>query len=109
MNNQAKAVDVKGKPYSRMILVLVMSLGSFTTTMTVTMLLNAFPNLMSAFNISADTVEWLTNGSMLSGRDGTHQRVFDQQNTNQNVISVGAGLFNVGLAMSAVPRTLPRY
>lgn len=103
MNNQAKAVDVKSKPYSRMILVLVMSLGSFTTTMTVTMLLNAFPNLMSAFNISADTVEWLTNGSMLVLGVMVPISAFLINKVPTKTLYLSALVFfNVGLAMSAV-------
>ena len=69
MLNNLKAdeqpLDQNGKPYNRILLVLTMLIGTFSTFITSTMLTTAFPTLMSAFNISADTVQWLTTGFML--------------------------------------------
>lgn len=57
--------DVNGKPYNRLALVLTLLIGTFSTFLTTTMLTTAFPTLMKTFNISADTVQWLTTGFML--------------------------------------------
>lgn len=69
MHNSSKAVeqplDQNGKPYNRILLVLTMLIGTFSTFITSTMLTTAFPTLMNAFSISADTVQWLTTGFML--------------------------------------------
>ncbi|MCH5462427.1 multidrug efflux MFS transporter [Lactobacillus sp. LC28-10] len=54
-----------GRPYNRIILVFTMLVGTFCTFLTSTMLTTALPTLMSSFNISANTVQWLTTGFML--------------------------------------------
>lgn len=54
-----------GRPYNRLILVFTMLVGTFSTFLTSTMLTTALPTLMSSFNISANTVQWLTTGFML--------------------------------------------
>lgn len=46
MTKSNELLDVHGKKYNRTLLVLSLLLGSFTTFMTVTMLINAFPSLM---------------------------------------------------------------
>ncbi|GBG93770.1 major facilitator superfamily transporter [Ligilactobacillus salitolerans] len=60
-----QVLDQNGKPYNRLLLVLTMLVGTFSTFMTSTMLTTAFPTLMSSFKISANTVQWLTTGFML--------------------------------------------
>nr|WP_269109162.1 MDR family MFS transporter [Lacticaseibacillus saniviri] len=58
-------VDVNGKPYNRLLLVITLLVGTFTTFLTQTILTTAFPTLMQDFNISASAVQWLTTGFML--------------------------------------------
>ena len=103
MVKEHMVTDMHGKPYHRMILVLTMLLGSFTTTMTVTMLLNAFPKLMSTFNVSADTVEWLTNGSMLVLGVMVPISAFLINKISTKKLYIGALVFfNAGLLISAL-------
>ena len=59
------SVDIKGKPYHRNLLVMVMLIGSFCTVLNQTILATAFPTLMKAFDISTATVQWLTTGFMM--------------------------------------------
>lgn len=60
-----RPLDQNGKPYNRLALVFTLLVGTFSTFITSTMLTTAFPTLMRSFNISADTVQWLTTGFML--------------------------------------------
>ncbi|GKT03626.1 MDR family MFS transporter [Furfurilactobacillus sp. WILCCON 0119] len=58
-------VDANGRPFNRLLLVLTMLIGTFSTFIVQTTLTTAFPTLMRTFNIDADTVQWLTTGFML--------------------------------------------
>lgn len=58
-------VDIHGKPYRRAVLVIVLLVGNFCTTLNQTILSTAFPTLMESFKVSASTVQWLTTGFML--------------------------------------------
>ncbi|HAT54048.1 MAG TPA: MFS transporter, partial [Lactobacillus sp.] len=60
-----KVVDANGKPYNRLLLVITMLIGTFSTFIVQTTLTTAFPTLMRTFNIDADSVQWLTTGFML--------------------------------------------
>ncbi|KRM12944.1 MDR family MFS transporter [Paucilactobacillus suebicus] len=61
----SKAVDVHGKPYNRIMLIIVLLVGVFCTVLNQTILTTAFPTLMNAFNISTSTVQWLTTGFLM--------------------------------------------
>ncbi|WP_225353279.1 MFS transporter [Secundilactobacillus paracollinoides] len=103
MNRSNELLDVHGRKYNRMLLVLSLLLGSFTTFMTVTMLINAFPSLMNDFNVSADTVEWLTNGTMLVMGIMVPISAFLMNRVSTKVLYLSAmALFIVGLSLSAV-------
>ncbi|RRG10706.1 MAG: MFS transporter [Lactobacillus sp.] len=65
MASETKPLDQNGKPYNRLALVFTLLVGTFSTFLTSTMLTTAFPTLMKSFNISANTVQWLTTGFML--------------------------------------------
>ncbi|GAW63041.1 major facilitator superfamily transporter [Ligilactobacillus acidipiscis] len=60
-----QVLDQNGKPYNRLALVSTLLVGTFSTFITSTMLTTAFPSLMRSFNITANTVQWLTTGFML--------------------------------------------
>lgn len=60
-----EALDIDGKPYNRLLLVITVVAGSFATFLAGTMLATAYPKLMDYFNISTDTVQWLSTGFML--------------------------------------------
>ncbi|ANK60959.1 multidrug transporter [Loigolactobacillus backii] len=60
-----QVIDANGRPYNRLLLVLTLLVGTFSTFIMQTILTTAFPTLMKHFNITADTVQWLTTGFML--------------------------------------------
>ena len=57
--------DTHGKPVNVIMLVLTLIIGVFTTVLNQTILSTAFPTLMTTFNISTATVQWLTTGFLL--------------------------------------------
>ncbi|EHN59686.1 MDR family MFS transporter [Oenococcus kitaharae] len=61
----SKAIDSKGQPYNRLMMIVVLLVGTFCTVLNQTILATAFPTLMKAFNISTSTVQWLTTGFLL--------------------------------------------
>ena len=63
--SQDQALDIHGKPYNRGLLVAVLLIGTFCTILNQTLLSTALPTLMSAFDISAADVQWLTTGFLL--------------------------------------------
>lgn len=58
-------LDVHGKHYNRSMLVFVLMVGTFCTTLNQTLLATAFPTLMTSLNITTSTVQWLSTGFML--------------------------------------------
>lgn len=60
-----QTLDMSGKPYSRVLLMITAVAGAFATFLAGTMLATAYPTLMNHFNISTDTVQWLSTGFML--------------------------------------------
>lgn len=64
-SNSGQPLDQNGRPYNRLALVFTLLVGTFSTFLTSTMLTTAFPTLMKSFNITANTVQWLTTGFML--------------------------------------------
>ena len=60
-----EAVDINGKSFNKIALVITLLAGTFCTVLNGTILATAFPTLMRAFNISASTVQWLTTGLLL--------------------------------------------
>ncbi|MGO1337383.1 MAG: DHA2 family efflux MFS transporter permease subunit, partial [Leuconostoc fallax] len=61
----SKALDAQGKSYNRLMLVIVLLVGTFCTVLNQTILATAFPTLMKAFDISTSTVQWLTTGFLM--------------------------------------------
>ena len=57
--------DTNGKPFSRVWLMVTLMFGTFCTALTTNMLVTAYPTLMTRFDISSATVQWLTTGFML--------------------------------------------
>jgi len=58
-------VDTNGHRYSQLWLTITLLLGTFCTALTTNMLVTAYPTLMSKFDISSATVQWLTTGALL--------------------------------------------
>ena len=65
MQSKEEVLDVHGKPYNRTLLVLVLTVGSFTTILTGTFLSTAYPSIMKSFDISTSTVQWLSTSFMM--------------------------------------------
>ncbi|MHC5268705.1 MDR family MFS transporter [Enterococcus sp. LJL98] len=65
MNTTNCAVDQNGQPYHRLLLILVLLVGTFCTILNETLLSTAYPKLMADFKIDASTVQWLTTGFLL--------------------------------------------
>lgn len=63
--SQSQTVDRNGKAYSRAWFIFTLLMGTFTMSISQSSLSTAYPTLMHAFGISADTVQWLTTGFML--------------------------------------------
>lgn len=59
------SIDTQGKKYNKIMLVIVLLIGTFCTVLNQTILTTAFPTLMKAFDISTSTVQWLTTGFLL--------------------------------------------
>lgn len=57
--------DIHGKEYNKMLLIIVMMIGSFVTILNQTILSTALPQIMGYFQITASTVQWLTTAFML--------------------------------------------
>ncbi|MQS52330.1 MDR family MFS transporter [Companilactobacillus mishanensis] len=61
----SKHLDVNGKPFNRNLMVLVLLVGTFCTVLNGTILTTAFPTLMSTFDVSTSSVQWLTTGFLM--------------------------------------------
>ena len=59
------SVDVHGKTYNRILLVIVVMIGSFATVLNQTFLATALPTFMRVFDVSTATVQWLSTGFLL--------------------------------------------
>lgn len=60
-----KNYDLQGRPYNRLLFVMILLLGSFTMSISQSSISTAYPTLMQSFQIDASTVQWLTTGFML--------------------------------------------
>ncbi|CAI2628300.1 MDR family MFS transporter [Apilactobacillus apinorum] len=58
-------VDANGKSYNKIMLIIILLVGTFCTILNQTILATAFPTLMKDFSINTSTVQWLTSGFML--------------------------------------------
>lgn len=54
-----------GSKFSKMMLIIVLLVGTFCTVLNQTLLSTALPKLMSTFNVSTATVQWLTTGFLM--------------------------------------------
>lgn len=61
----SSSVDVHGKAYNRILLVIVVMIGSFATVLNQTFLATALPTFMRVFDMSTATVQWLSTGFLL--------------------------------------------
>ena len=61
----SSSVDVHGKAYNRILLVIVVMIGSFATVLNQTFLATALPTFMRVFDVSTATVQWLSTGFLL--------------------------------------------
>lgn len=59
------SVDVHGKTYNCILLVIVVMIGSFATVLNQTFLATALPTFMRVFDVSTATVQWLSTGFLL--------------------------------------------
>lgn len=57
--------DTNGRPFNRIWLMVTLMCGTFCTALTTNMLVTAYPTLMTRFDISSATVQWLTTGFLL--------------------------------------------
>lgn len=60
-----KSLDIHGKPYNKVMLILVLLVGTFCTVLNQTLLTTAIPTLMKTFEVSAVDIQWLTTGFLL--------------------------------------------
>jgi drug resistance transporter, EmrB/QacA subfamily len=65
MNTASRPVDIDGKPYSRIFLIIVLLIGAFCTILNQTLLATALPDIMKDFKITAATGQWLTTAFLL--------------------------------------------
>jgi EmrB/QacA subfamily drug resistance transporter len=65
MNTATRPVDIDGKPYNRMFLIIVLLVGAFCTILNQTLLATALPDIMKDFKITASTGQWLTTAFLL--------------------------------------------
>lgn len=61
----AKIADNKTSSFGRAMLIIVLLVGTFCTVLNQTLLSTALPKLMSTFNISTATAQWLTTGFLM--------------------------------------------
>ncbi|HWT77109.1 MAG TPA: MDR family MFS transporter [Mobilitalea sp.] len=58
--------DIHGKEYNKFLLIITLLIGSFVSVLNQTILSTALPHLMSYYNITASTVQWVTTSFMLT-------------------------------------------
>lgn len=98
--SQSQTVDRNGKAYSRAWFIFTLLMGTFTMSISQSSLSTAYPTLMHAFGISADTVQWLTTGFMLIMCVSMPISPWLLANINFNHLFMGAlALFDVGSLM----------
>lgn len=92
--------DQNGRSYSRFWFILTLLVGTFTMSISQSSLSTAYPTLMRAFGISADTVQWLTTGFMLVMCVSMPISPWMLNNLNFKTMFMGAlALFDVGSLM----------
>lgn len=95
-----KSIDQHGRPYSRFWFIFTLLVGTFTMSISQSSLSTAYPTLMRAFGISADTVQWLTTGFMLVMCVSMPISPWMLNNLNfKTMFVVALGLFDVGSLM----------
>lgn len=95
-----KSIDQNGRSYSRFWFIFTLLVGTFTMSISQSSLSTAYPTLMQAFGISADTVQWLTTGFMLVMCVSMPISPWMLNNLNFKTMFVGAlALFDVGSLM----------
>ena len=95
-----KSIDQNGQAYSRFWFICTLLVGTFTMSISQSSLSTAYPTLMRAFGISADTVQWLTTGFMLVMCVSMPVSPWMLNNLNfKTMFIVALGLFDVGSLM----------
>lgn len=95
-----KSIDQHGRPYSRFWFIFTLLVGTFTMSISQSSLSTAYPTLMRAFGISADTVQWLTTGFMLVMCVSMPISPWMLNNLNfKTMFVVALGLFDIGSLM----------
>lgn len=95
-----KSIDQNGRAYSRFWFICTLLVGTFTMSISQSSLSTAYPTLMRAFGISADTVQWLTTGFMLVMCVSMPISPWMLNNLNfKTMFIVALGLFDVGSLM----------
>ena len=103
-----KAVDMDGKPYNRILLMITLVAGAFATFIAGTMLGTAYPTLMHDFNISTDTVQWLSTGFMLISGVMIPITAWLMNRFNSKwLYIVGMAIFLIGNIISLFAKTFP--
>ena len=52
--------DIDGKPYNRLLLMCILLIGAFCIVINQTLLLMAYPTIMKDFQVTLETIQWLT-------------------------------------------------
>lgn len=93
-------VDQNGRSYSRFWFIFTLLVGTFTMSISQSSLSTAYPTLMNAFGISANTVQWLTTGFMLVMCVSMPISPWMLNNLNFKTMFIGAlALFDIGSLM----------
>ncbi|GEN48523.1 MDR family MFS transporter [Ligilactobacillus pobuzihii] len=61
----SKTADNKMSGFSKTMMIIVLLIGTFCTVLNQTLLATALPKLMSTFDVSTATVQWLTTGFLM--------------------------------------------
>ncbi|MDO4903439.1 MAG: MFS transporter [Limosilactobacillus sp.] len=93
-------VDQNGRHYSRFWFIFTLLVGTFTMSISQSSLSTAYPTLMQNFDISANTVQWLTTGFMLVMCVSMPISPWMLNNLDFRTMYIGAlALFDVGSLM----------
>lgn len=61
----SKTADNKLGGFNKTMMIIVLLIGTFCTVLNQTLLSTALPKLMSTFDVSTETVQWLTTGFLM--------------------------------------------
>ncbi|KEK03008.1 MDR family MFS transporter [Oenococcus oeni] len=97
----SEAIDSNGKKYNRIMLIVVLLIGTFCTVLNQTILATAYPTLMKAFDISTSTVQWLTTGFLMVNGIMIPVSAWLSSRFNSKWLYISAmGIFEIGTIMA---------